>query len=58
VKVGEIAELEAGKRDLGVASEWKAERDRGRAEEAPGKPVEPPRQPPGGRVIREGKEGF
>jgi chromosome segregation ATPase len=55
-KQAELDEHDAAKRDLAVAIEWKAERDR--------KDPEPPKEPPkgtpalGGNIVRDGNQGF
>jgi small-conductance mechanosensitive channel len=55
-----LSEIEDGKRDLGVAMEWQAEKARREPPEHPtGPPETPPKGPPGGgRVIVNGKPGF
>jgi flagellar motility protein MotE (MotC chaperone) len=55
-KQAELDEQAAAKRDLAVAIEWKAERDR----KDPEPPKEPPAGPPGqgGNIVRDGNQGF
>jgi septal ring factor EnvC (AmiA/AmiB activator) len=55
-KETELNEFDAAERDLAVAIEWKAEKDR----KDPEPPKEPPKgQPgPGGNIVKDGKPGF